>query len=73
VGDASNGLEGLHLCEELQPDVVLLDLFMPGMNGIETCSSIRQVCPHTKIVIMTSFVDDSLVQKALLAVQPVIF
>jgi NarL family two-component system response regulator LiaR len=67
VGDASNGLEGLHLCEELQPDVVLLDLFMPGMNGIETCSSIRQVCPHTKIVIMTSFVDDSLVQKALLA------
>ena len=66
VGEAANGLEGLKLCEEQQPDVVLLDLLMPGMNGIETCKAIRKVCPNTRIVIMTSFVDDTLVQQALL-------
>jgi len=54
VGEASGGEEALALLQETQVDVVLLDLQMPGLNGIETARLIPQVCPKTKILILTS-------------------
>ncbi|PJF41910.1 MAG: DNA-binding response regulator [Phototrophicales bacterium] len=68
VGQATNGLEALELCQELQPDVVLMDMIMPEMDGV---TAIREICsqyPNIKIIALTSFTDDSsLVQNALRA------
>lgn len=52
-GDAKNGKEAIEKVVELQPDVVLLDLNMPVMNGIQAAYQIRQIAPSTKIVFFT--------------------
>lgn len=66
VGQASNGEEAVRLCKELQPNVVLMDMMMPVMNGIEAARIIRQHCPKTQILGLTAHIDDpQLVQDAL--------
>lgn len=55
VGEASNGLEAVKLCEKIGPDVVLMDLNMPVMDGVEATRLIRQRCPHTQVVALTSY------------------
>jgi NarL family two-component system response regulator LiaR len=65
AGEASNGEEALHLCEQLQPDVVLMDLIMPVMDGIRTTQVIHQRYPSIKIIALTSFIEGDLVQEAL--------
>jgi NarL family two-component system response regulator LiaR len=55
VSEAANGSEGVEQARQLQPDVVLLDLVMPEMDGIEATSRIIQDCPQTKVIILTSF------------------
>lgn len=68
VGQASNGPEAIELCGELAPDVVLMDMVMPEMDGITTTQNIRQRYPDIKIIALTSFTDDGqLVQNALRA------
>jgi NarL family two-component system response regulator LiaR len=67
VAEASNGPAALKLCEEYRPDVVLMDMIMPGMDGIETTRAIREAFPDTRIIVLTSFTEDNLVQKALQA------
>ncbi len=67
VGEADNGQDALRLCAELQPDVVLMDLVMPGMDGIETTRTIRARFAEIPILILTSFGDDHKVQAALQA------
>jgi len=52
-GEAQNGLEAIRLVPELYPDVVILDLSMPGMNGFETAAKIRQIAPSTRIVLFS--------------------
>ncbi|NOH03289.1 MAG: response regulator transcription factor [Chloroflexi bacterium] len=58
VGEAASGEEALSLVGELIPDIVLLDLMMPGMDGIETTRRIRQISPRTKVVVLTSYHED---------------
>ncbi len=53
VGEAADGVEGIKRAQQLQPDVVLLDLNMPGMSGVETLQLMQQGCPDTAIVMLT--------------------
>jgi NarL family two-component system response regulator LiaR len=58
VGEASSGEETLSLVSELIPDIVLLDLIMPGMDGIETTRRVKQISPRTQVVVLTSYHED---------------
>jgi DNA-binding NarL/FixJ family response regulator len=58
VGEASRGTEALTLAAERQPDVILMDLQMPDMNGIEATRQILRVSPHIGIIVLTMFRDD---------------
>ncbi len=65
VGEAGEGVRALQLCAELSPDVVLLDLIMPRMDGMETLKNIRAKHPAIKVLILTSFQERDQVQEAL--------
>lgn len=67
VGEAASGEEALRLCKQLQPDVVLMDLVMPGMDGVAATRAIRERWPQIQVVALTSFWDEELVQEALQA------
>jgi two-component system, NarL family, response regulator LiaR len=67
VGEAGSGADALRLCREQPVDVVLMDLMMPEMNGVEATRLLRQQCPHTQVVALTSFREDDLVQGVLQA------
>jgi two-component system, NarL family, response regulator LiaR len=59
VGQADSGSEGVKLAEQLAPDVILMDLIMPGMDGVEATWRVRQVSPRSRVVILTSFHEDT--------------
>jgi NarL family two-component system response regulator LiaR len=65
VGEAASGEEALGLCAEAQPDVVLMDLVMPGMDGAATTRAIRERRPETQVIALTSFKEEELVKAAL--------
>lgn len=65
VGEASNGHEALRLCTETQPDVVLMDVVMPDMDGIAATRAIRRDHPDIRIITLTNFGDENMVQAAL--------
>ncbi|MEP7291067.1 MAG: response regulator transcription factor [Chloroflexota bacterium] len=67
VGEAGSGEEALRKCADAAPDVVLMDMMMPGMNGAETTRAIRKSCPDTQVIALTSFKEDDLMQKMLQA------
>lgn len=67
VGEASNGEEAIRLVEELHPDVVLMDLIMPIMDGVEATKRIKAIRPGTAIIILTSYVQDEQIMAALQA------
>ena len=56
-GEASTGLEAIQKAEQLQPDLILLDLKMPGMNGIETAALLKRVAPKTKLILFSAYTD----------------
>jgi NarL family two-component system response regulator LiaR len=67
VGEASSGEEGVHLARELIPDVVLMDLVMPGIDGVEATRQIKAASPNTRVIVLTSFADDNKVFPAIKA------
>jgi NarL family two-component system response regulator LiaR len=67
VGEAADGQEAIRLCAEAQPHVVLMDLVMPEMDGVEATRAIRQAYPDIQIIALTSFSEQDLVQGALQA------
>ncbi|MBI4761430.1 MAG: response regulator [Chloroflexota bacterium] len=58
VGEAESGEQAVKMVAELIPDVVLLDLIMPGMDGVETTRQIKKISPRTQVVILTSYHED---------------
>jgi two-component system, NarL family, response regulator LiaR len=67
AGEAENGAEAVRLCARLQPDVVLMDLLMPEMDGVTATRIIRQECPKVQVLALTSYKDETRVQGALQA------
>lgn len=67
VAEAKDGKEALELCESIQPDVILMDLIMPIMDGAAATKAIRTRWPEIQVVALTSFKEDELVQGALQA------
>jgi DNA-binding NarL/FixJ family response regulator len=58
VGEAGDGLEAIDLARELQPDVILLDLSMPGLNGLEALPRLREQAPSCEVVVLTASGDE---------------
>ncbi|GGX77073.1 response regulator [Massilia dura] len=67
VGEASTGREALARCHELKPDVVIMDIQMPEMNGIEATALIRRDCPSTRVIVLTTFEGDVHAMRAIKA------
>ncbi len=67
VGVAHDGESGVRMCRELKPDVVLMDINMPVMNGVEATRSIRSLLPDTKVLILTVNSDDAYVFRGIKA------
>lgn len=67
VGEAENGAEAVRLTRQLQPNVVLMDLKMPEMDGVAATREIRSKHPSVRVIVLTSFAEDNMVQGALQA------
>ena len=67
VGEADNGREALRLVGELAPDVVVMDLKMPGLTGVETTRQVTSIAPRTRVVVLTISADDDDVMEAVVA------
>ncbi|MGB2693890.1 MAG: response regulator transcription factor [Dehalococcoidia bacterium] len=67
VGDAGNGREAVAAVEKLLPDVVLMDMVMPGLNGLEATRQIRKRFPQTRVLILTGYMEDEQILAALRA------
>jgi DNA-binding NarL/FixJ family response regulator len=67
VGEAANGKDAVALAESLAPDVIVMDVTMPGMNGIEAVRLIRQVSPETEVVALSMHASDQMVSEMLRA------
>jgi NarL family two-component system response regulator LiaR len=67
IGEAKNGIEAIDQVQKHEPDIVLMDLVMPDMDGIEATRKIQELHPNTKVIVLTSFTDDENVFPAIQA------
>jgi len=67
VGEAAGGAEAVERCLAVRPDVILMDLVMPDVDGAEATRRIKEACPHVQVIALTSYREDDLVQGALKA------
>src|SRR5512133_3343104 len=65
VGEAENGDEAVVRCGLLKPDVILMDLIMPGSDGVAATRRIHEKYPNVRVIALTSFQEDSLIKRAL--------
>ena len=65
VGEAANGAEALHLAHQLKPDVVLMDLLMPEIDGVAATEAIRRELPDTEVIALTSVLEDKAIFDAI--------
>ena len=65
AGEAENGQAAIQLCAKLQPDVILMDMVMPDMNGAAATRAVRQQFPNVQVIALTSFKEEELVKSAL--------
>lgn len=67
VGEANDGREAIALCERLKPDIVLMDVSMPEMNGIEATRQLKRSCPATRVIVLSAYGDQDQLREALRA------
>jgi DNA-binding NarL/FixJ family response regulator len=67
VGEASNGNDAIKICKKTNPDIILMDLDMPILDGVSATGIIRKECPGVKVIALTSFTDKKLVKNAIKA------
>ncbi len=67
IGEADSGENAVRMAAELAPDVVLMDLVMPGIGGVEATRQVKQVSPHSQIIVLTSYHEDEYIFPALRA------
>lgn len=65
VGEAENGADAIQLCGEIMPDVILMDMVMPGLDGVSATRSIRNLFPQVQVIALTSYKDGDLIKNAL--------
>ncbi len=65
VGEAGNADEAILCCQQLQPDVVVMDIRLPGRSGIQACQEITERWPTIRVVMLSSFIDDDLLAEAI--------
>ena len=65
VGEVENGADAVQLCRNAQPDIVLMDIGLPGMNGIEATTELLRHCPGVKVIILSMFDDENSVVSAI--------
>lgn len=65
VGEANDGAKAINLCSQLRPDVVLMDLVMPNVDGAAATAAIRKHYPHIQVIALTSFKEDDLIKRVL--------
>ncbi len=64
VGEAADGDEGLRVCRDAQPDLVFLDIMMPGKTGLEALREIKEACPASRVIMLTSMAERSAVMES---------
>ncbi len=65
VGEAANGLETIALAERLKPSILIVDVMMPGLNGLEVTRRVADTSPHTRVIILSIYSDEAHVLEAL--------
>src|ERR1700686_5566552 len=65
VGEVENGADAVQLCRNAQPDIVLMDIGLPGMNGIEATTELLRHCPGVKVIILSMYDDENSVVSAI--------